>query len=84
MKIIYKNDDGSVAVILPAPNTDLTIEEIARKDVPAGKDYWFIDDEEAKQIGGVFGGSFEVDETNTPDGQGIGADAWFAEREANA
>ena len=33
-RIIYPTDDGGVAVIVPAPNCGLTIEEIAAKDVP--------------------------------------------------
>ena len=33
-RIIYPNDDGGVAVIIPAPECVLTIEEIAAKDVP--------------------------------------------------
>lgn len=41
-RIIYSNDDGSVAVLIPA-ECDLTIEEIADKDVPAGKQYRILD-----------------------------------------
>jgi hypothetical protein len=41
-RIIYPNDDGGVAVIIPA-NCGLTIEEIAAKDVPAGKPYKIVD-----------------------------------------
>jgi len=41
-RIIYKNDDGGVAVIIPA-DCGLTIEEIAAKDVPAGKPYQIVD-----------------------------------------
>jgi hypothetical protein len=33
-RIIYPTDDGSVAVIIPAPDCGLTVEEIAAKDVP--------------------------------------------------
>ena len=84
MKIVYKNDDGSTALIIPMENCGLTIEEIARKDVPAGKDYWFVEDDEALLISGEFGDAYDIDETNTPDGQGIGSEAWIAEREANA
>ena len=36
-RIIYPTDDGGVAVIIPAAECGLTIEEIAAKDVPAGK-----------------------------------------------
>jgi len=41
-RIIYPTDDGGVAVIVPAPNSGLTIEEIAAKDVPAGKEYQIV------------------------------------------
>ena len=33
-RIIYKTDEGGVAVIVPAPECGLSIEEIAAKDVP--------------------------------------------------
>ncbi len=41
-RIIYPNDDGGVAVIIPA-DCGLTIEEIAAKDVPAGKSFKIVD-----------------------------------------
>ena len=41
-RIIYPTDDGGVAVIVPA-GCGLTIEEIAAKDVPAGKPYEIVD-----------------------------------------
>ena len=41
-RIIYPTDDGGVAVIVPA-ECCLTIEEIAAKDVPAGKTYKIVD-----------------------------------------
>jgi hypothetical protein len=42
-RIIYPTDDGGVAVITPAPECGLSIEEIAAKDVPAGKSYKIVD-----------------------------------------
>ena len=42
-RIIYPNDDGGVAIIIPAAECGLTIEEIAAKDVPAGKPYKIVD-----------------------------------------
>ena len=42
-RIIYPTDDGGVAIIIPAPECGLTIEEIAAKDVPAGKPYKIVD-----------------------------------------
>ncbi|MGB3290920.1 MAG: hypothetical protein WBA83_16735 [Burkholderiaceae bacterium] len=41
-RIIYPTDGGGVAVIVPA-ECGLTIEQIAEKDVPAGKPYQIID-----------------------------------------
>ena len=42
-RIIYPTNDGGVAVIIPAVECGLTIEEIAAKDVPAGKPYKIVD-----------------------------------------
>lgn len=41
-RIIYPTDDGGVAVIIPAPDCGLTVEEIAAKDVPQGKKYKIV------------------------------------------
>ena len=41
-RIIYPTQDG-VAIIVPALECGLTIEEIAAKDVPAGTPYKIID-----------------------------------------
>lgn len=42
-RIIYPSDDGGVCVIVPASECGLTIEQIAAKDVPAGKPYKIVD-----------------------------------------
>lgn len=44
-RIIYPQDNGIVAIIIPTPEylADHTIEELAVKDVPAGKPYKIID-----------------------------------------
>jgi hypothetical protein len=41
-RIIYPTNDGGVAVIIPAVECGLTIEEIAAKDVPAGKPFKIV------------------------------------------
>ena len=41
-RIIYQNDTGGVAIIIPA-DCGLTIEQIADKDVPTGKPYKIVD-----------------------------------------
>ncbi len=43
LRVIYPTDEGGVAVIIPASECGLTIEEIATKDVPAGKPYKIVD-----------------------------------------
>jgi len=45
-RIIFPTDDGGVAVIVPAPDTGLTIEQLAAKDVPAGKPYQIVNVDE--------------------------------------
>ena len=42
-RIIYPTDEGGVAIIIPAPECGLTIEEIAQKDVPQGKPFKIVD-----------------------------------------
>jgi len=42
-RIIYPTTDGGVAVIIPASECGLTIEQIAAKDVPAGTPYQIVD-----------------------------------------
>ena len=42
-RIIYPNDDGGVCVIIPSDNCGLSVEDIARKDVPTGKAYQIVD-----------------------------------------
>ena len=42
-RIIYPTDEGGVAIVIPAPDCSLSIEEIAAKDVPAGKTFKIVD-----------------------------------------
>ena len=45
-RIIYQNDEGGVAVIIPA-DCGLTIEQIADKDVPTDRQWraeWTVDE----------------------------------------
>jgi hypothetical protein len=74
--IIYTNDNGGVSILYPTG--ELVIEEVAKKDVPAGKPYKIVD---AKDIplDRTFRDAWEA-EIVEPDGYGIGADAWFAEQ----
>lgn len=42
-RIIYPTDDGGVAILIPAPDCGLSLEDIARKDVPLGKPFKIVD-----------------------------------------
>lgn len=44
-RIIYPNDNGGVSILIPTPEylETNTIEDLAAKDVPAGKPYKIID-----------------------------------------
>lgn len=77
-RVIYATDDGGVAIIVPAPECELTIEEIAAKDVPAGKDYKIVNTTDIPSDR-MFRSAWEV-EISEPDGVGIGAEAWFAQQ----
>jgi hypothetical protein len=44
-RIIYPNDEGGVAIVVPSPEAleTMTIEEIAAKDVPTDKPFKIVD-----------------------------------------
>ena len=42
-RIIYTQDDGGVAIVIPADNCNLTVEQIRDKDVPSGKTSYIVD-----------------------------------------
>jgi hypothetical protein len=42
-RIVYKNDENGISIIVPAEECGLTIEEIVAKDVPTGKAYNIVD-----------------------------------------
>ena len=42
-RIIYPTPEGGVAILIPAPDCGLTIEEIAAKDVPAGVPFRIVE-----------------------------------------
>jgi|TARA_R100000482_G_scaffold73120_1_gene28006 hypothetical protein len=42
-RILWQTEDGGVAVIVPTDNCGLTVEEIAKKDVPSGRPYKIVD-----------------------------------------
>ena len=71
-KIIYTNDNGNMVVITPV-STELTVEEIAAKDVPAGKSYTIVEDSQVptdrsfRDAWALSDGSIQVDMTKAKD-----------------
>jgi hypothetical protein len=77
-RIIYPNEDGGVAVVIPAPNTKYTIEEIALKDVPKGKPYRIIEHTDVP-TDRTFRNAWEYDfgTLDNVDGFGLGSEEFF-------
>ena len=73
MKIIYTNEDGSVAIIHPTPEALelFPIDVIAKKDVPAGRPYKIVEDIDIPEDR-TFRAAWEVDINDLVDG--LGAD----------
>ena len=70
-RIIYPNDEGGVSVIVPSPNClqEHTIEEIAAKDVPAGKPYKIVSVDDIPSDR-TFRNAWTVNEAELTDGVG--------------
>ena len=71
MKIIYKNENGGVSVITPTDEalSFMTIDEIAKKDVPTGVKYKIVEDSEIP-TDRTFRDAWEVDINILTDGEG--------------
>ena len=71
MKIIYKNESGGVAIITPTQDalTFMTIDEIAKKDVPTGVKYKIIEDLEIP-TDRTFRDAWTIDDAILTDGVG--------------
>ena len=71
MKIIYKNESGGVSILHPADEalSFMTIDEIAKKDVPTGLPYKIVDDSEIP-TDRTFRDAWTVDEAILTDGVG--------------
>jgi len=78
-RIIYPNEEGGVAVIVPANNTKLTVADIALKDVPAGVKFKVVDVSDIP-TDRTFRNAWEFDFTNDFDGEGMGPEAFKAMR----
>jgi len=68
-RIIYKQDNGTIAIIIPAPKETRTMEEIARKDVPTGKAYKIVNVSEISSDR-TFRDAWTIDDSELTDGVG--------------
>ena len=41
-RFIYTNDDGSISIVCPADNTDLSLDQIKAKSCPVGKTIYTV------------------------------------------
>ena len=65
---IYKNDDGTVSVIVPT-DCGLTVEQIAQKDVPTGRAYKIVNVSEISSDR-TFRNAWTIDDAELTDGVG--------------
>lgn len=81
-RIIYTNDDGGVVILIPAPEclAQYSIEEIAAKDVPAGKPYKIVDVTDIP-TDRTFRSAWEVDPSILTDGVGAESNEFPAREE---
>ena len=70
-RIIYKNSDNTVSIIVPSDEAlqSMTIEQIARKDVPTGLKYKIVDVSEVPSDR-EFRNAWTIDEAELTDGVG--------------
>ena len=45
-RFIYTRDDGGIDIVVPADETDLTLDQIKAKDCPSGKTIYTVDKSE--------------------------------------
>ena len=76
-RIIYKTNEGGVAVIIPSDEalSQYSIEQIAAKDVPAGLAYKIVDVNDVPSDR-TFRDAWEVDEAVLTDGVGNTSNTW--------
>ena len=79
-RIIFQNDEGGVSIIVPSTNClqEHTIEEIAAKDVPAGKPYKIVSVDDIPSDR-TFRNAWTVNEADLTDGVGAESDMFITD-----
>jgi len=68
-KIIYKQENGTISILTPSPNCELTLEEVAQKDVPTGLPYKIVNVSEIP-TDRTFRDAWTIDDAELTDGVG--------------
>ena len=70
-RIIYKNTDGTINILIPAPEAlqNMTVDAIARKDVPTGLNYKIVNVSEIP-TDSTFRDAWTIDDEDLCDGVG--------------
>lgn len=68
-KIIYKQENGILSIITPVESDLMTIEDIAKKDVPTGLPYKIIEDTDLPSSR-EFRNAWTIDDAELTDGVG--------------
>jgi hypothetical protein len=77
--IIYPSPDGGIHMVVPAGSHP--VEEVAKKDVPRGLPYLFVEKTNIPEDIRFFS-AWEADFSN-PDGYGMGDQSWLINGEPN-
>ena len=67
-RIIYKNTDGTIGIIIPCDDS-LSVDEVARKDVPTGLSYKIVNVSEISSDR-TFRNAWTIDDSELIDGVG--------------
>lgn len=73
--IVYPNQEKPGQICVIHPSIELSIEEVAKKDVPSGLPYKIINTTDLPDSR-IFRSAWECDFSN-PDGYGLGHEEWF-------
>jgi hypothetical protein len=77
-RILHSNPDNTISIVIPS--NDMSAEDVAKKDIPAGTPYWIVDVSEIPSDR-EFRNAWELDFSalGEPDGIAIGQEAWSVE-----
>jgi len=68
-RIIYKQTNGTIAIITPSPTCGRSVEEIAKKDVPSGMPYKIVNLSDLPSDR-TFRNAWEISDAQLTDGVG--------------